>query len=187
MRQKLTVIALVAAAVAWRLINYRYQLAPNLEIVTASSLVAAVWYGRRYGLLVPLAIMAASDALIGNTAIMAFTWSAFAVIGLAGTWLSRLRGNTAKLVAASAGAAIASSLFFFVFTNFGVWLLQDGSMYPKTWAGLAACYVAGIPFYRTMLAGNIMLVPTFFIAASVLGIAKTPATATHAASSPRQT
>lgn len=63
---------------------------------------------------------------------------------------------------ASLGAGVAGSVFFFLFTNFGVWLLNDGTMYAKTWAGLVECYVMGLPFYRTMLLGNMVLVPAYF-------------------------
>jgi hypothetical protein len=34
-----------------------------------------------------------------------------------------------------------------------------GTFYPTTWAGLLACYAAGVPFYRTMLVGNLLFVP----------------------------
>ncbi|GIV54199.1 MAG: hypothetical protein KatS3mg039_0717 [Candidatus Kapaibacterium sp.] len=41
---------------------------------------------------------------------------------------------------------LASSAIFFVITNFFVWAL--GSMYPKTWEGLATCYAMAVPFYH---------------------------------------
>ena len=45
---------------------------------------------------------------------------------------------------------------FFVVTNFAVWASR--SMYPTTLAGLADCYVRALPFYRTMLAGDVCYV-----------------------------
>jgi len=42
---------------------------------------------------------------------------------------------------------------FFVVTNFSVWAFTG--MYEKSLAGMAACYVAAIPFYRMMLAGDL--------------------------------
>lgn len=42
---------------------------------------------------------------------------------------------------------------FFVVTNFAVWAAR--SMYVGTAAGLLECYVSALPFYRTMLAGDI--------------------------------
>jgi hypothetical protein len=51
-----------------------------------------------------------------------------------------------------ATVALAGSLQFFVITNFFVWL-RAADMYPQTISGLAACYVAALPFFgRTVLA-----------------------------------
>ena len=58
------------------------------------------------------------------------------------------------------GAGLASSLSFFLITNFGVW--AGGALYPRTLAGLAACYAAGIPFYRNQLAGDVFYVLLMF-------------------------
>jgi len=156
---------LVAVAVIWRLMNWRYSVAPNLELVTASALVAAAFLGRRAAVVVPLAIMAVSDILIGNSNILLFTWSAFALIGLSGLLLRRLAGSPLRLLAGSLGLAVAGSVFFYLYTNFGVWLLGDGTLYAKTWSGLVQCYVMGLPFYRTMLAGNLIIVPAYFTTA----------------------
>jgi hypothetical protein len=59
-----------------------------------------------------------------------------------------------------AGAALASSVVFFVVTNFGVWVF--GSRYPKTAAGLLACYVAAIPFFQNTLAGDALYTAVLF-------------------------
>jgi hypothetical protein len=157
--------ALVATAVTWRVVNWHYGLAPNLELVTASTLVAATFLTRRAAVGVPLAIMVGSDLIIGNSPILLFTWSAFALIGLAGLVLRRWVKQPSKLLVMSLGAGLGGSVFFFLYTNFGVWLLGDGTMYAKTWAGLVQCYVMGLPFYRTMLLGNMVLVPAYFAAA----------------------
>jgi hypothetical protein len=42
---------------------------------------------------------------------------------------------------------------FYVATNFAVWAFTG--LYEKTLAGLAQCYLAAVPFYRTMLAGDV--------------------------------
>lgn len=158
--------ALVATAVAWRVVNRRYGLAPNLEIVTASTLVAATFLTRRSAVAVPAAIMAVSDAVIGNTMIALFTWSAFGLMGAAGLGLRRLKGRPSRLVLTATGLGLAGSVWFFLYTNLGVWLLDDGSMYAKTWSGLWQCYAMGLPFYRTMLLGNLVLVPAYMAAAA---------------------
>ncbi len=164
-RQTLLALGLIISAVCWRLVNHAYGIAPNLEIVTASTLVAATFLSTRWAFAVPLAIMAASDILIGNSPILFFTWSAFGIIALGGLALRRLKTSPRKLMLASLGAALAGSVFFFVFTNFGVWLIGDGQMYAKDASGLLQSYIMGLPFYRTMLLGNIIIVPSYFVAA----------------------
>ena len=58
------------------------------------------------------------------------------------------------------GAALASSVLFFVLTNFGMWLFSG--IYPRTSAGLAACYVAAIPFFQNSVAGDLFYAALLF-------------------------
>ena len=51
-------------------------------------------------------------------------------------------------------AALASATLFYVVTNFAMWTISE--IYPKTLAGLIACYVAGIPYCGTQLAGDLL-------------------------------
>ena len=62
-------------------------------------------------------------------------------------WQAAFRWGLCGIVPATA---------FYVVTNFAVWAFT--SLYDKTLSGLAACYVAAIPFYRTMLAGDIFYI-----------------------------
>jgi hypothetical protein len=69
-----------------------------------------------------------------------------------------LRG---RVTALRVGAlSVAGSLLFFLVTNFGVWL--GSGMYPKTAAGLAAAYVAGLPFLQNTLAGTLFFATVLF-------------------------
>jgi hypothetical protein len=161
-------VGLIASAVVWRVASWQYGWAANLEIVTASVLVASTFLTRRAAVVVPLGILAVSDLIIGNSPILIFTWSAFGLIALGGLGLRRLKGSKgspARLILAATGAGVASSVFFFAYTNFGVWLLDGGRMYAQTWQGLVHCYVMGLPFYRTMLLGNLVFVPMYFAVA----------------------
>jgi hypothetical protein len=51
-------------------------------------------------------------------------------------------------------------LQFFLITNFGVWAFLGS--YPRTGGGLAACYVAGIPFFWNTLAGDAIYATLLF-------------------------
>jgi hypothetical protein len=55
---------------------------------------------------------------------------------------------------------LASSVLFFVITNFGVWAFD--AFYPKTWEGLIACYVAAIPFFQNTLIGDLLYTAVLF-------------------------
>ena len=55
----------------------------------------------------------------------------------------------------------AGSLQFFLITNFFVWFGAH-SMYPQTLGGLTACYVAGLPFYRRTLLGDLFFSGVLF-------------------------
>lgn len=149
-------MSLVLLAVTWRIINHNYNFAPNLELVTTVSVIAAVIIGFRAALFVPLAIMVVSDIIIGNSSIFIFTWGSFVLIGLGANLLRKLNNKPKLQVLSSVGFAITSSFLFFVVTNLGVWLQ---GWYPATFAGLTDSYIMAIPFYRTMLIGNLVLVP----------------------------
>ena len=150
------IIALIAIAVSWRIINHSYMIAPNFELVTVVTVIAAIVLGFKAALIVPFASMAVSDLIIGNTSIFIFTWSAFLIIGLGAILLAKLNQKSKTQILCSIGFAIFSSFFFFALTNFGVWVQ---GWYPATWSGLVECFTLAIPFYRTMLIGNIIMVP----------------------------
>jgi len=78
-----------------------------------------------------------------------FVYAAFIII----TALAMLiRRRSAANIAL---AAVWSGVIFFVISNIGVWSGSD--FYPKTFAGLGACFAAAIPFYKNELFGNFLL------------------------------
>ena len=52
------------------------------------------------------------------------------------------------------GTSLFASISFFIVSNFSVWL--GWNMYPKTLSGLAACYVAAIPFFRNSVVSELL-------------------------------
>lgn len=150
-------VAVVALAVGWRLVRADLGAPPNLELVTAATFFAAVILRHRAAVLVPFAAAAVSDALLGNTSILIFTWTAWAVIGLGALLVRRTTGL--RRLGAAVGLGVGGSVWFFLWTNFGVWVQSRGTFYAPGVDGLLASYVAGLPFFRTMLLGNLVLVP----------------------------
>lgn len=58
-----------------------------------------------------------------------------------------------------AAAGFGSAILFFIISNFGCWAM---GWYPASFAGLIACYVAAIPFFKYALVGNLIYCPLFF-------------------------
>lgn len=142
-----------------------WHIAPNVEYVTTASLLAATYLGKRYALLVPFLIMVITDTLIGNTNIFIFTWSAYLTIAILGYYDIRILGakfGKLKRVLWATKTGLFASLFFYLYTNFGVWALDSWGTYPRTLAGLIECYIMGLPFLRLNLLGNLFFVPVSF-------------------------
>lgn len=160
MKKIIFALILIALGIFFRTIGH---VAPNVEYVTAASLLAGAYLGRKYAILVPLIIMVLTDTLIGNTNIFVFTWSGYLIIGFLG-YLSNLRGKILKAV----GAGLLASIFFYLWTNFGVWALDSWGMYPRTLVGLINCYIMGLPFLKMNLLGNLFFVPVSFGAVEMI-------------------
>lgn len=160
------VVAVVVLAVVWRTVRQDLGAPPNLELITAATFFAAVLLRHRAAVLVPFAAAAVSDALLGNTSILLFTWTAWAVIGL-GALLAR-RTTGWRRLGAALGLGVGGSVWFFLWTNLGVWLQGRGSFYAPGLDGLLASYAAGLPFFRTMLLGNLILVPLAAVAVTLV-------------------
>jgi hypothetical protein len=54
----------------------------------------------------------------------------------------------------------ACSLIFFAVTNLGVWAFSG--MYPLTFDGLMACYVAALPFLQHTVVGDLLWAVALF-------------------------
>ena len=158
-RKKLIIaVILIAVGVIGRLvrINYFPELY-NIEPITLVALLAGAFLGFGYALAIPLAVIALTDMYIGNTSILYVTWSAWAIIGVLGLVLRKSKKSSFSFGFKMAGMGIIASTFFFIWTNFGVWIL--GAMYAHTWEGLVQCYVMALPFFKMNLFGNLVIVP----------------------------
>ena len=141
----LALLSAIVVAAALRLVPHPANFSP----IDAMALFSGAYLGRRWlAFAAPLAAMVISDSVLGFYAGFWVTYVAIALVVLLGS--VALRRVSALRVG---GAAIAGSVLFFVVSNFGTWALSG--MYPLTAAGLAACYVAAIPFFQNTLAGDL--------------------------------
>jgi hypothetical protein len=108
-------------------------------------------------LLLPVVALGASDLVIGTyhpgIMVAVYACMAFPIV-----WRSLLRR---RLTAARVGlCAVCGTVAFFLGTNLAVWLFSP--LYERTVAGLAACYVAAIPFARNTLSSDLIWSAVFF-------------------------
>lgn len=69
-----------------------------------------------------------------------------------------------------AGAALATAVSFFALSNFAVWLVWN--MYPPTLSGLAACYAAGVPFFRNEVVSDFLFSAIMFSLPAIIALVK---------------
>lgn len=131
---------------------------------------ALLYFGARRSwreMLAPLAALMATDFVL-TTAVYhyPFVWTAYLPTWMwivAAMVLGRILLHEKTSLARFGSAVVLGPTSFFLISNFAVWV--GGTMYPKTMGGLAACYMAGIPFYRndvistTLVAGLAFGVP----------------------------
>lgn len=176
----------IFSAIVMRLVPH----IPNFAPITAAALFAAAYLPRKYALLVPLAAIAVSDylllyinpfspqifnfsqiqpisALVNPTTL--WVWGSFMISGLLGLALQKHRS-----VARIGAITVLASLQFYLITNFGVW--AAGS-YARDLSGLATSLIAGLPFLRWTLLGDLFYAASFF---GVYALATKPAKATTA-------
>ena len=120
----------------------------------AIGLLGGVYFNnRQLAVLVPLLAMIISDLVLGFHGMMIWVYSSIIVISLCASWIKPKMMHLGF-------ASVGSSLFFFLVTNFGVWITS--SFYPKTLTGLSACYIAGLPFLQNAIVGDLMYVGILF-------------------------
>lgn len=135
---------------------------PNFTPVGGMSLFAGARLRGWRAYLVPVLLMIVSDAILsllcGYPLFMRETpviYGSFLIAVLIGRML---RGGSNGL-RIGAAAALCSAQFFLL-TNLAVWVWSG--MYPHTLAGLAACYVAALPFLGRGMAGDLFYAGALF-------------------------
>ena len=155
----LALIAAILAAAVLRLVPHP----PNFSPIGAMALFSGAYLGRRgaMALVAPLGALLLSDLVLGFYRGMPTVYFSVALIVLMGTFALR-RVTPLRLGI----AALTSSLLFFLITNFGMWM--SSGLYPRTLAGLEACYVAAIPFFQNTVAGDLFYSAVLFGGFAVL-------------------
>jgi hypothetical protein len=112
---------------------------------------------RRLAVAVPLAAMMMSDLIIGFYDIMPVVWGCYVLVALSSSYWLRRPGFARGVV-----VTLSASLFFFMVTNFAVWV--SSSMYAHSWTGLLQCYEMAVPFFRATLMSDLTYTAVLFAA-----------------------
>lgn len=168
-----TLCVLVTCGVVARLaLTYEF---PNFAPVAGLALFAGFFLRDvRLAIVVPLAIMAISDAVIGphHPIVMASVYACLALPVAAGPWLRNWlkleRPQVAQGIASAAligSCSFAGACLFYVATNSAEWLVdcfRVSPTYSADLAGLIQCLAAGLPFFKYTLAGDLFFAGLFF-------------------------
>jgi uncharacterized membrane protein len=164
---RLTIFASLVAAGALSRVYFREL--PNFAPIAAMALFSGYYFrSAKVAVLVPLLAMALSDLFIGGYEwqMMVVVYSALALPVafrvLLRKYLAIERGSASSSAIGLSGlltCSLASSLFFFLVTNFAWW---PWSMYEQNWEGLILCYQQGLPFFRNTLAGDLFFGTVLF-------------------------
>ena len=134
---------------------------------------ALLYFGARRSwreMLAPLAVLMATDYFVTvYTYHYAFRWASYIPTWtwyLAAMFLGQILLSARTTFVRVAAATLLGPTSFFVISNYAAWVSMG--IYPRTLAGLEACYVAAIPFYRNdLLSTAIVLGAAFGVPALV--------------------
>ena len=145
-------IVFTAIAVISRLTPHPWNFTPMGALFIFSGFILP----RRY-LALPLLAQLATDLVIGtyDWRIMASVYGCYLAVAFTAYALKRRYSFFTILI-----TSLAGSLAFFFITNAAVWLWSG--MYQTDFSGLASSYLAGIPFFRNSLSGDLFYSAVFF-------------------------
>jgi hypothetical protein len=174
----IVILSMIALAAVLRVVPHPWNFTPVGAMALFSG---AVVKDRRLAFLFPLLALFVGDIFVGFHKLMPLVYASFLVNVALGYWI-RDRRTTTRISAITPLGAIQ----FFLVTNFGVWAFLDG--FPRTAAGLIACYIAGIPLFWNTLAGDALYAALLFgglvLAERLFPVLRDPASRANAISSP---
>ena len=135
-----------------RLIPHPWNFTPILAVGIFSGFYFKQFY---LGLFIVIFSMFLADLYLGFHGTMFFTYNALAIAVLLGHFIKHFKFIEILL------GGLASSVCFFIVTNFGAWLVLD--MYEKNLAGLLKSYVLAIPFFHNTLISTFLYLILFKI------------------------
>jgi hypothetical protein len=146
------VITLITFGAIMRLVPHW----PNFTPIAAMALFGGAYLGKKHlAFIIPLAALFLSDLILGLHQWMIAVYISFALVVFLGVWLRhRIQLGTVLL------ATLASSILFFIITNFAMWI--GSPFYAQNITGLIECYTLALPFFNNGIMGDLFYSTIFF-------------------------
>ena len=143
----IAIVILAAIGIAGRLLPHL----PNATPIAALAFIGSTYFGRKTAILLPLAVLFITDAIIGfySLGIMVSVYASFTLIAIL-SWYAQKQ----KCILTRGYMIMFGSVSFFIITNATVWWLSP--WYEKSLSGLLYSYELGLPFLRNMLLGDVV-------------------------------
>ena len=123
-----------------RLIPHPWNFTPMLAVGIFSGFYFKQFY---LSLFIVILSMFIGDLYLGFHSTMFFTYISLAAAVIIGLYIKHFKFTEILF------SGLASSVSFFIITNFGAWLTLE--MYEKNFAGLLQSYTLAIPFFHNTL------------------------------------
>lgn len=165
--QTAIVVFIILIAAFSRLIPHTHNLTP----VGAIALFGGAYLGRNWiAFIIPVGAIYLSDLILNNVVYAAdgapfsygyegwyWVYGTYALIVLLGAFLLK-KVTVLRVIGGSLGA----TALFFLITNFSCWPGTVPPVYTPDMNGLMACYVAGLPFLKGTLIGDLVFSTALF-------------------------
>lgn len=133
-------IVIILSLSLTRLIPHPWNFTPMLAVGIFSGFYFKQFY---LSLFIVILSMFIGDLYLGFHSTMFFTYISLAVAVIIGLYIKHFKFTEILF------SGLASSVSFFIITNFGAWLTL--AMYEKNFAGLLQSYTLAIPFFHNTL------------------------------------
>ena len=134
---------------------------PNFTPILALAIFGGAFLtNKRTALCVPIIAMFLSDLIIGFHSQIYAVYLSIIALSLLGNMIEKKNIINLGIV------GVSGSLFFFIVTNFSVWL-TDG-LYPLNVTGLMQCYIMAIPFFHNTLISTFIFLAILFTGYSLI-------------------
>ncbi|HMV25496.1 MAG TPA: hypothetical protein PLH27_14310 [bacterium] len=142
------------------IVGYRLMPHPwNFVPVTAMAIFGGIYLNRSLAYGLPLASMIVADLFLGMDWTSPVVYASILVSSWIGTRVRNVYENKKQFAVAVGGGTLASSVLFYLTTNFAAWLVIPE--YTKDISGLIQSYIMAIPFFKNALAGDMFFIVVF--------------------------